>query len=211
MSRSSHGADHWRATPGRLFIAAVAALVPALAGCEAGVNAPTQQWHVPTDGAGLVLHRIAIRNVFVLGAPANSALAAGKSAGLFLALVDGGSPDQLLSISAPGTAKSVQLPGGGPVSLTQGSPVFLTGPQPKVVLTGLLHSLTGGSFIRVIMNFQNAGSVTLSVPVMPQQQYYSTFSPAPAPTPARNPGPAGTATATPGAAATPTPAPSTSS
>jgi copper(I)-binding protein len=210
VSRSSHGADHWRATlPRHLFIAAVAALVPALAGCEAGVNAPTQQWHQPTDGAAAVLHGIAIRNVFVLGAPLNSALAAGKSAGLFLAIVNTGSPDRLLSISAPGTAKSVQLPGGGPVSLAQSRPVLLTGPQPKVVLTGLVHSLQGGSFIHVIMDFQNAGSVTLSVPVLPQAQYYSTFSPAPTPTPTptstRKPKHAGTATATPSPIATPSP------
>jgi hypothetical protein len=202
--RSSHGADHRRATlPRRLFIAAAAVLVPALAGCEAGTNAPTQQWHAPTDGAGTVAHGIAIRNVFVLGAPVNAALAAGKSAGLFFALVNSGSPDRLLSISAPGTATSVRLPGGGPVSLVQDRPVLLTGPQPGVVLTGLRRSLPGGSFIRVIMNVQNAGSVPLSVPVVPQAQYYSTFSPAPTPTP--------TASTTrkpkraPGATPTPTP------
>lgn len=219
MIRSSHGADHQRATlPRRLCIAAAAALLPALAGCEAGVHAPTQQWHAPTEGAGTILHGIAIRNVFVLGAPLGSTVAAGKSAGLFVALVNSGSPDRLLSISAPGTAKSVQLPGGAPVTLAQRRPVLLTGPQPKVVLTGLVHSLRGGSFIRVIMNFQNAGSVTLSVPVVSHALYYSTFSPAPTPTPSPSPSPSRSrkpkhgrgATATPGAAASPTPTPSPS-
>jgi len=207
--RSSHGPDHQRATlPRRLCIAAAAALLPALAGCEAGVHAPTQEWHQPTDGAGTILHGIAIRNVFVLGAPLNSAVAAGKSAGLFLALVNDGSPDRLLSISAPGTAKSVQLPGGAPVTVAQSRPVLLTGPQPKVVLTGLVHPLLGGSFIRVIMNFANAGSVTLSVPVLPQAQYNSTFSPPPALTPS----PSSSRKAQHGGAATatPTPSPSTS-
>ncbi len=203
MIRSSHGADHRRATlPRRLFITAAAVLVPALAGCEAGINAPTQQWHEPTNGAGTVAHGIAIRNVFVLGAPENAALAAGKSAGLFFALVNSGSPDRLLSISAPGAATSVRLPGGGPVSLVQDRPVLLTGPRPEVVLTGLRRSLPGGSFIRVIMNFQNAGSVPLSVPVVPQAQYYSTFSPVPTPTPTANPKRA--------RGATPTPTPSSS-
>ena len=209
MIRSSHRADRQRAAlPRRLCIAAVAALIPALAGCEAGANAPTQQWHQPTDGAAAVLHGIAIRNVFVLAAPANAALAAGKSAGLFLALVNSGSPDRLLSISAPGTAKSVQLPGGSPVPLARSQAVLLTGPQPKVILTGLVRSLPGGSFIPVTMNFQNAGSITLSVPVVPQALYYSTFSAAPTPTPtataARKPKHHGQATPT------PTPSPSTS-
>lgn len=211
MIRSSHGPDHQRATvPRRLCIAAAAALLPALAGCEAGVHAPTQEWHQPTDGAGTILHGIAIRNVFVLGAPLNSAVAAGKSAGLFLALVNDGSPDRLLSISAPGTAKSVQLPGGAPVTVAQSRPVLLTGPQPKVVLTGLVHPLLGGSFIQVIMNFANAGSVTLSVPVLPQAQYNSTFSPAPTPTPTPSPSPSTSRKAKHGGAATATPTPSPS-
>jgi hypothetical protein len=217
--RSSHRADRQRAAlPRRLFIAAVAAMIPALAGCEAGANAPTQHWHQPTDGAATVLHGIAISNVFVLGAPANTALAAGKSAGLFLALINSGSPDRLLSISAPGTAKSVQLPGGGPVGLAQSKAVLLTGPQPEVILTDLVRSVPGGSSVRVIMNFQNAGSVALNVPVLPQAQYYSTFSAAPTPTPTptptasstRKPKHNGKSPGAPSTAPTPTPTPSPS-
>lgn len=212
MIRSSHGAGERRAKlPRRLFAAAIAALIPALAGCEAGANAPTQEWHAPTNGAAMVVHGIDIRNVFVLGASPSSSLAAGQSAGLFLALYNNGSPDRLLSISAPGTARSVRLP-GGTVSLAQGKEILLSGPQPKVILTGLTRGLPGGSFISVVMNFQNAGRVTLSVPVLPQAQYYSTFSPAPSPTPKATP--TGKATATPGATSTPgpsaTPAPSPS-
>ena len=215
MIRSSHGAGERRARlPRRLFVAAVAALIPALAGCEAGANAPTQQWHPPTNGAGTVVHGIDIRNVFVLGAPVNSSLAAGQSAGLFLALYNNGSPDRLLSISAPGIATSVRLP-GGTVSLASGKEILLSGPLPKVILTGLMRGLPGGSFIRVVMNFQNAGRVALSVPVLARAQYYSTFSPAPSPSPSPSPKAKRTgkataspgATTTPGSSATPTPSP----
>jgi hypothetical protein len=204
--RSSHRAGRRRATlPRRLFIAAVAALIPALAGCEAGINAPTQQWHPPTDGTGMVVHGIDIRDMFVLGAVPSSSLAAGQSAGLFFALFNNAKADRLLSISAPGTARSVRLP-GGTVSMAQHQEILLTGPQPKVILTGLTRTLQGGSYIRVVMNFLNAGRVTLSVPVVPLAQYYSTFSPAPTPTPT----PKAKATATPGATATPTPSPTPS-
>jgi copper(I)-binding protein len=212
--RSSHGAGERRAKlPRRLFVAAIAALIPALAGCEAGTNAPTQQWHAPTNGAATVAHGIDIRDVFVLGAPVNSSLAAGQSAGLFLALYNNGSPDRLLSISAPGTATSVRLP-GGTVSLARGEEILLSGPEPKVILTGLTRELPGGSFISVVMNFQNAGRVTLSVPVLARAQYYATFSPAPSPSPKATQ--TGKATASPGAtsapgpSATPTPSPSAS-
>jgi hypothetical protein len=214
--RSSHGAGERRAKlPRRLFVAAVAALIPALAGCEAGANAPTQQWHPPTNGAGTVVHGIDIRDMFVLGASPPAALAAGQSAGLFLALYNTGSPDRLLSMSAPGTATSVQLP-GGTVSLAPGKEILLSGPEPKVILTGLTRELPGGGALRVVMNFQNAGRVVLNVPVLAQAQYYSTFSPAPSPSPSPKATRTGKATATPGAtstpgpSATPTPSPSTS-
>jgi copper(I)-binding protein len=169
----------------RLLVLAIAALIPVLAGCEAGNNAPTQQWHQPTDGTGTVHDNIAIRNVFVLGAPIGSTIKTGSSAGVFLALINDGSADKLVRISAPGTATSVTLPGGS-VSLASQQAVFLTGPAPKVVLEGLTRPLTGGSSVRLVLTFQNAASVSITVPVMPRAQYYSTFSP-PSPTPSPTP------------------------
>jgi copper(I)-binding protein len=166
----------------RLAVLAIAALIPVLAGCEASNNAPTQEWHQPTDGAGKVQHNISIRNVFVLGAPIGSTVGVGHSAAVFLALINNGSADRLVSISAPGTAKSVTLPGGS-VSLASQQAVFLTGPAPRVVLDDLTRPLTGGSSVYLVLMFQNAGKVTLSAPVMPQAQYYSTFSPPASPTP----------------------------
>ncbi len=175
-----------RRTAGRrLLVLAIAALIPALAGCEAGNNAPTQEFHQPTDGTGTLHDDIAIRNVFVLGAPIGSKIGVGGSAGVFLALINTGSPDKLISITAPGTAKSVTLPGGS-VSLASQRAVLLTGPAPKVVLEDLTRPLTGGSSVRLVLYFQNAASVSITVPVMPRAQYYATFSP-PSPTPSPTP------------------------
>lgn len=188
----------------RLLVLAIAALIPALAGCEAGNNAPTQEWHQPTDGTGTVHNDIAIRNVFVLGAAIGSTIKAGGSAGVFLALINNGPADKLVKISAPGTAKSVTLPGGS-VSLASQKAVLLTGPAPKVVLEGLIRPLTGGSNVRLVLTFQNASSVSMAVPVMPRAQYYSTFSP-PSPTPSPTPSTKGkqkSATATPSASPSP--------
>jgi hypothetical protein len=198
--RSSHRTAGLRP----LLVLAIAALIPVLAGCEAGANAPTQEWHNPTDGAGTVLGKISIRNVFVLGAPLGSKLSVGHSAGLFLALVNNGSPDKLIKITAPGTAKSVTIPGGS-VRLGTNQSVLLTGPKPKVILDDLLRPLTGGSAVRLILTFQNAASVSLGVPVMPQAQYYSTFSAAPTPTPSPSKSKKAKASASP----SPSPTPST--
>jgi copper(I)-binding protein len=196
------------ALPLRVLIVAAAGLVPVLAGCEAGNNAPVLQWHQPTPGAGTQLGQISIRNVFILGAPLNATLARGQSAGLFVGLVNNGSPDRLVSITAPSAASAVTLPGGG-VRLPTGTPVLLTGPAPKIILTGLSHPLSGGTSVRVTMTFQNAGTTTLNVPVLPRAQDYATYSPAPSPSPTATGGKSGRGhqSATP----SPTPSPSSSS
>jgi copper(I)-binding protein len=166
---------------GRLLIGALALLVPAIAGCEAGYNAPTLEFHPASSGAQIKVNRIMITNLFVLGAPAGSALPAGSSASVFLSLFNGGrGSDALVNVSAPGTAKSVQLT-GGTVSLPALSPVNLTGPHPEVVLSGLTRPLTAGGDVRLTLTFRHAGTVGLRVPVQPQSFYYSTLSAPPTP------------------------------
>jgi len=202
------------ALPRRLLIAAVAGLIPVLAGCEAGSNAPTLHWHQPTPGASAQAGGVAISNVFVLGAPLNTSLARGQSAGLFFGLVNSGTPDSLISIAAPGAARTVTLT-GGPVSLPDEKAVLLSGPAPKAVLEGLARPLAGGSSVRVIMTFRNAGSVTLNVPVLPRSDSYLTYSPAPSPSPSatktagRHPAGASSSASSPGARASASPSPST--
>jgi copper(I)-binding protein len=191
-------------SPRGLLVVAAAALVPLVAGCEAGLNAPTQQWHQPTGGASSVVdNSIRINNVFVLGPPIGSSIATGGSAGMFLSIANNGSADRLLSISAPGAATSVRLPAGG-ISLGGGQQVLLTGPVPKVVLENLTRSLSGGQFVRVVLSFQNAGRVPLSVPVMPQADFYSTYSQPQATPPAS---PTSSVTPLPSSSITPSPVP----
>jgi copper(I)-binding protein len=180
--------------PRSILIAVAAALVPLAAGCEAGAGAPTQNWHPPTDGTSALVGDITISDAFVLGAPLNSSLQPGQTAGLYLGLVNVGVADRLLNIAAPGTATSVQIP-NGLVILPSQRAVLLTGPQPTVLLENLTRALAGGSTVRIVLTFQNAGTKSLVVPVMPQAQYYSTFSPAPTPSASAtaSPSPSGTA------------------
>jgi copper(I)-binding protein len=162
-----------------LAIVAAAGLIPAIAGCEAGSNAPTQQWHQPTPGASAIVnHTLRINNVFVLGPTPGFSLPRGASAGLFLALTNDGLPDRLISITAPTAATSVRVPVGG-ISLGRNQSLLLTGPSPRVLLVRLTRTLKGGQYVRVNMNFQNAGHASLLVPVMPRAAFYATFSPAP--------------------------------
>jgi hypothetical protein len=167
--------------PRRLLIVAAVALIPAVAGCEAGNNAPTLDFHQPTVGTGTLVQGMAIRNVFVLGGLDNSALPAGASASLFLALVNTGRPDRLLSVQSPGTATAVTLAGGS-VPIGTNVSALLTGPRPAAVLTGLTRRLRSGTVITIVLNFQRIGSVSLRVPVVARTEYYTTLSPPP-PTP----------------------------
>jgi copper(I)-binding protein len=172
----------------RVCVVAAAAVLPVLAGCEAGDNAPVLQWHPPTEGASKTIvplganGSLAIRNVFVLGAPPATSLPAGSSAGLFLALINSGPHDRLVSVSAPGTATSVTVPAGG-VNLPRDHSALLTGPAPEIVLNGLTRSLVGGTNIQILLTFKNAGMQRMTVPVLPKADFYATYSAAPSPTP----------------------------
>ena len=55
---------------------------------------------------------------------------------MFLAVYNGGSSaDKLISVSAPGTAASVQVARGS-VPVPANAAAYLTGPAPKVMLGG---------------------------------------------------------------------------
>ena len=166
-----------------LLVLAVATLVALLAGCEAGDNAPTLNFRAPTDSATADAGSIAIRNVFVLGAPLGSKLRAGETASLFFSLVNTGTPDRLTAISAPGSATSVHLPAGG-IAVIPGKPVYISGPQTVAYLVGLTRTITSGSNLELNLFFKKQGEVSIEVPVFARAVQYTTFAPAPSPTPA---------------------------
>ena len=182
---------------GRLLLGAgaLALLTGAIAGCEAGQDAPTLEFHSASFGAHTVFNGIQITNAFVLGAPTGSTLPAGSSASLFVSLYNSGNnSDTLVSAAAPGTAGSISLSGGTVTLPANDAPVNLTGPEPKVVLENLAQPLRGGTNIPVTFDFQHAGTVTLQVPVEAMSFQWATFSPPASATPGAA---VSTATATP--------------
>ena len=178
-----------------MLFGALAMLVPALAGCEAGLNAPTLEYHPAAFGGYATHNGVTIDNAFVLASTTGVAV---PRASVFFSVVsqDG---DRLVSISAPGTAPLVRIDGGS-VNLPPQVPADLTGPVPKVVLTGLSNPLTAGSTITMNFNFARAGTVTMQVPVEAHADEYATFSPPPAlptPAPAKSPKASASPTTTP--------------
>jgi copper(I)-binding protein len=189
----------------RLLFGVLAVLVPALAGCEAGLNAPTLEFHPAAFGAYTDKNGISISNAFVLGPPLHGPAVAGGRAGVFLSIT-AENGDRLVSVSAPGTAAAAKITGGS-VNLPSQVPVNLTGPVPRVVLVALANPLQGGETVTLNFTFAEAGAVTLAVPVEPQAYEYSTFSPPPTPAPAptkKKANPSASASASASGSATPT-------
>jgi len=184
----------------RLLLGAVVALVPVLAGCEAGLNAPTLQYHPANFTANKIQNGISFSNVFVLDTATNGEGVAGGQAGVFLSLyAENG--DRLESVSAPDAASSVKIV-GGPVNLPADELVDMSGPVPRVVLTGLTNPLQAGATVAMTFTFAKAGPITLAVPVEPKTFEYATYSPPASPNaPPGKPKPQKTA-AQPGASGT---------
>ena len=166
----------------RMLFGALAVLAPALAGCEAGYNAPTLEYHPAAFGAYASKNGVSISNAFVLGPSPSGPEVAGGRAGVFLAITSQNG-DKLVSASAPGTATSVQIL-GGPVSVPAVGSADLTGPVPRVVLNGLANPLQGGTLVKLNLTFAEAGTIAMTVPVQPKAYEYATFSPPPTPSPA---------------------------
>ena len=190
----------------RLLLGAVAVLVPVLAGCEAGANAPTLEFHPASFGTSETVNGVTIDDAFVLGPAPGSALPAGGQAGVFLSIVTQNN-DQLTQVTAQGAASSVQLV-GGPVTLNAYSVANLSGPQPQIVLTGLTSALSGGQTITLQLDFAGAGAIPIQVPVEPAAYDYTSYSPPPPPLP--SPSPSITAAASGSASASPSPSASPS-
>jgi copper(I)-binding protein len=199
----------------RMLFGALAVLAPALVGCEAGFNAPTLEFHPAAFGAYASKNGVSISNAFVLGPSPSGPQVAGGRAGAFFGIT-AQNGDKLVSASAPGTASAVQIL-GGPVRVPAAAPVTLTGPVPRVVLTGLANPLQGGELVTLNLTFAEAGTITMTVPVQPKAYEYATFSPPATPSPTAtkkkakaNPSASASASgsASPGSTASPTATPS---
>lgn len=216
MIRASFGKSVARST----LIGGLALLaVPAIAGCEAGLNAPTLEFHNAAGGTYTNFNDISISNAFVLGGPSGASVPAGGNASLFVGLYNNGSVDDKLVGISSSAASNVTIKGGGAAIPASGA-ADLTGPEPTVVLKSLTKPLSSGENIPVTFDFAHAGAVTLHLPVEPQAFYYETYSPPPvavAPSakpsgsakasasPKVTPGGTSSAAPTPSAPATPTP------
>jgi copper(I)-binding protein len=183
---------------------AVAALVP-LTACSAGINAETSRERPTIDGIGSALGPLTIRNTYI-GGPAEQ----GASVPLLTSIFNNGTePDRLVSISSPEA-------GGGTVPADStlppgGSQLFYT-PEKVARLTGVTVPVRPGEIVPIVLTFERAGELRMSVPVSPvgEELLRESAPPAPPAGAAPSAAPSAGASAAPaaGASAAPSAAPS---
>jgi hypothetical protein len=190
-----------------LGIAGALALASALTGCGAGMNPETARPTQLTEGVNVSRAdlNVQIRNMFVLGPAEDQTLAVGASAPVYATLIDSapdGQPDKLVAVASNVSGAPTPLAGGG-LTLPPGQAVSLNSPGgPAAVLTALAKTLVGGENIELALQFERAGVVKVTVPVVPQSGDFQTYPPAPS-VPSPPPvSPTDSATATAGATAT---------
>jgi hypothetical protein len=169
-----------------LAIAGAITLASAVTGCGAGTNPETARPTQLTEGVNVSRADldVQIRNMFVLGPSEGKALPAGGSAPVYATLISSatdGRPDKLVAVSSNMSGTPTPLPGGG-LALPPGQAVSLNSPTgPRAVLAGLTTALRGGENIEVALQFERAGVVKATLPVVPQSGDFQTYGPAPTP------------------------------
>jgi copper(I)-binding protein len=81
--------------------------------------------------------------------------------------------------SASGTPTPGAPTGSTPAGVAPVAPPPSPATSSKVILKGLTKDYSGGETVRLTLHFQQAGTISLNIPVVPRNGYYATYSPAP--------------------------------
>ncbi|HEU4674577.1 MAG TPA: hypothetical protein VFS29_01200 [Motilibacteraceae bacterium] len=173
------------------------ALAPGLAACGATADAPTLKYYAPADGVLGKLGDLRALNVLVV-VPAGGV---SGSAVMSMSLVNqGAQPDTLTGVTVAGQPAQVT----GPTQLAPQSSLSVGGPDAKtqVVVT---TPPKAGTLAPVQLQFQQAGTLSLQVPVVEASGYYNRYV-APSAEATASPTPSTSASASPSSSASPQPA-----
>ncbi|MGN6334261.1 MAG: hypothetical protein ACTHOD_21815 [Motilibacteraceae bacterium] len=143
------------------------ALAPGLAACGATADAPTLKYYAPADGVLGKLGDLRALNVLVVVPAAG----ASGSAVMSMSLVNqGAQPDTLTGVTVAGQPAQVT----GPTQLAPQSSLTVGGPDAKtqVVIT---TPPKAGTLAPVQLQFQQAGTISLQVPVVEASGYYNRY------------------------------------
>ncbi|MER6509192.1 copper chaperone PCu(A)C [Nonomuraea sp. NPDC001636] len=183
-----------------IVVAAAFLAAPVLAGCGAGFDANTNKPYAPNEAVALIdqgaygTRGIHIPQAFILGPDSGAQLPWRGSAPIYLNILNtGGAADTLQAVSA-GSVGSVKV--ATPIQLPPNQLVNTGKPQPQLMLESISTSLRGGESVRLDLQFANAGTVTLTVPVVTRSREFKDYPAAPNATPVATPSASPTPTAT---------------
>ena len=174
--------------PGRrIACVALLAAIP-LTACAAGYQAETSRERTTLTSVSAAKGDLTLRNIFLVGRTS-----AGGNIPLYMAIFNGGTvSDKLLSITSNGSSSGF-VPSNDSIA-PNGSLFYNEGDANVPQLIGAKTLLRVGQTVNVTLNFQQAGELTIAVPI----EAATSGLPGPSPTP------------TPSASPTPSVAPSTS-
>ncbi|MEU1386193.1 MULTISPECIES: copper chaperone PCu(A)C [unclassified Nonomuraea] len=183
-----------------IVVAAAFLAAPVLAGCGAGFDANTNKPYAPNEAVALIdqgaygTRGIHIPQAFILGPDSGAQLPWRGSAPIYLNILNtAGAADTLQAVSA-GSVGSVKV--ATPIQLPPNQLVNTGKPQPQLMLESISTSLRGGESVRLDLQFANAGTVTLTVPVVTRSREFKDYPAAPNATPVATPSASATPTAT---------------
>ncbi|MER6576474.1 copper chaperone PCu(A)C [Nonomuraea sp. NPDC048881] len=183
-----------------IVVAAAFLAAPVLAGCGAGFDANTNKPYAPNEAVALIdqgaygTRGIHIPQAFILGPDSGAQLPWRGSAPIYLNILNtAGAADTLQAVSA-GSVGSVKV--ATPIQLPPNQLVNTGKPQPQLMLESISTSLRGGESVRLDLQFANAGTVTLNVPVVTRSREFKDYPAAPNATPVATPSASPTPTAT---------------
>ncbi|MFG1696719.1 copper chaperone PCu(A)C [Nonomuraea sp. NPDC049309] len=177
-----------------IVVAAAFLAAPVLAGCGAGFDATTNKPYAPNEAQVLIENGrygsesgIHIPQAFILGPDSGAQLPWRGSAPIYLNILNtSGTPDTLQAVNA-GDMGQVKV--ANPIQLPSNQLVNTGKPSPQLMLEAIPKSLRGGETIKLDLQFANAGTISLNVPVVTRSREYATYPPAPGATPAATPTP----------------------
>jgi copper(I)-binding protein len=177
-----------------IVVAAAFLAAPVLAGCGAGFDATTNKPYAPNEAQVLIENGrygsksgIHIPQAFILGPDSGAQLPWRGSAPIYLNILNtSGTPDTLQAVNA-GDMGQVKV--ATPIQLPSNQLVNTGKPNPQLMLEAIPKSLRGGETVKLDLQFANAGTISLNVPVVTRSREFATYPPAPGATPAATPTP----------------------
>ncbi|MGW1678405.1 hypothetical protein [Saccharopolyspora sp. NPDC002376] len=171
MSRSQHHkALRLRLIPAALGIGAIVAL----GGCSAGQVTETDTQVAAVNGGNGQAQQVSVRNAMFTFPTAGTSYPAGSSAPLEVVLANEGPADKLVEVTSPYTTAPATV--SGITELPSYTALHAVGASPEltktsgerrveITLNGFKQDITAGVTVPVTFVFENAGQVTVQVPI----------------------------------------------